>query len=622
MKMKLLFLGLMCIMSLSIWSQCVPTCSNYAVSPISFTTFPSGSTNVTPTFTNPFIGIFADDGSIGPIPIGFNFDYYCNTYTSIHICSNGFIMLDYQAFPWPTQFVHPTQSLPSSALPDGMIAFNMTDLDPGQGGTITYTTVGTAPNRRFIVTYSNVPCFSTPADLNTGQIVLFETSNAIEIHTTKARPDINQLALGGTQGIENTNGSIGVTPPGRNANNTWGATSDSTAFRFLPFTPTPPASVSGNTLLCQGTQGAYQTNPIISALSYTWSLPAGWNGSSSTTVISPTAGSSGNVSVSAIYTCGISAPAIISVSVVPAPIVSIQSATPTVLCSGKTITLQPTGAVFYTVEPGGITGTPPIVIQVNATTIFSVTGENAAGCASNNTATVNILAYPTPTVSVNGGLVCLGESFTLTPSGADNYSVSGGFAIVTPTLGLNNYSVTGTSTNGCVGETVVAQVTAVALPTVNVVSSRSVICVNESAILTASGANSYTWSTSATTATISVSPTSSTNFTVTGELNSCKNSKVFLQGVSICMGFDETTARTENIVIFPNPAVSSFYVKLNTSNPQATLKVFDLTNRLVKTTYLDNTINTVDVQDLSEGLYNVHIQNGNEIWIQKMVITH
>jgi hypothetical protein len=622
MKKTLRLFCLMFLLSFNAWSQCVPTCSNYAVSQISFTTFPSGTSNVTPTFTNPFIGFFADDGSIGPIPIGFNFDYYCNTYTSVHICSNGFIMLDYQAFPWPNQFVHPTQSLPSSALPDGMIAFNMTDLDPGQGGTITYTTVGTAPNRRFIVTYSNVPCFSTPADLNTGQIVLFETSNAIEIHTTKARPDINQLALGGTQGIENTSGSIGVTPPGRNANANWGATADSTAYRFLPFTPSPPTSVNGSTLLCQGSQSSYQTNPIISALSYTWSLPAGWNGSSSTTVISATAGASGNLSVSATYTCGTSAPAIISVSVVPAPIVSIQSATPTVLCSGNTITLQPNGAVFYTVEPGGITGTPPIVIQVNATTIFSVTGENAAGCASNNTATVNILAYPTPTVSVNGGSVCLGESFTIAPSGADNYIVSGGFAIVTPTLGLNNYSVTGTSTNGCMAAPVVAQVTAVALPTVNVVSSRSVICVNESAILTASGANSYTWSTSANTSTIAVNPTSSTSYTVTGELNTCKNTKIFLQGVSICLGLDETTVGTENVLIFPNPAMSSFFVKLNTPNPQATLKVFDLTHRLVKTTFLNSTINTINVEDLSEGLYNVQIQNGNEIWIQKMVIKH
>src|SRR5437868_1486843 len=98
MKKKLLSLFASLLFFSSAWSQCVPTCSVYAVSPITFSTFPVGQTNVTPSFTNTYLGTWPDDGSYGPIPIGFNFDFFCSTYTGIHICSNGFIMLDYTSF--------------------------------------------------------------------------------------------------------------------------------------------------------------------------------------------------------------------------------------------------------------------------------------------------------------------------------------------------------------------------------------------------------------------------------------------------------------------------------------------------------------------------------------------
>jgi len=620
MKTTLRLFSLMFLISFNAWSQCVPTCSGYVASPITFTTFPSGPTNVTPTFTNSFIGLFADDGSIGPIPIGFNFDYYCNTYTNIHICSNGFIMLDYQPFPWPTQYVHPTQNLPDPALPNGMVAFNMTDLDPGQGGTITYTTVGVAPNRMFIVTYSNVPCFSTPSDQNTGQIVFYETTNIIEIHTTKARPDANQLSLGSTQGIENTNGTIGVTPPGRNANNSWGATADSTAYSFAPYTPAPPSSVTGNTLLCQGAQGAYQTNPMLGALSYTWSTPAGWTGTSSTTALTTTAGVSGNLSVSATYTCGTSAPAIIAVSVVPAPVVSILSATPSVLCSGNSITLTPNGGVQYTVEPGGLTGVSPLVIQVNASTIYSVTAENSSGCVSINTATVAIIANTTPTVTVNSGTTCVGQSFTVNPSGANGYIISGGFFIVSPTVGVNAYTVTGTATNGCVSDPAICQVTAIALPTVNVVSTKSIICVKESATLTASGATTYSWSNSALTAATVVSPTITTSYTVTGDNNGCKSSKVFTQGVSLCLGIERMSAQESMIKVFPNPASTDLTIQLESLSNDSELKLFTLTHQLVKQVQLNAVLTVIDIRDLAEGLYLAEINNGQDVMIKKIAI--
>ncbi len=62
-----------------------------------------------------------------------------------------------------------------------------------------------------------------------------------------------------------------------------------------------------------------------------------------------------------------------------------------------------------------------------------------------------------------------------------------------------------------------------ATPTVSVNSST--ICAGSSASLIASGASTYSWNTGASTSSISVSPTSSTTYTVTGLNNGCSNLK-------------------------------------------------------------------------------------------------
>jgi len=58
-----------------------------------------------------------------------------------------------------------------------------------------------------------------------------------------------------------------------------------------------------------------------------------------------------------------------------------------------------------------------------------------------------------------------------------------------------------------------------AVPSVS--SSSATICAGQSATLTAGGATTYSWSTSATTASISVSPSATTAYTVTGTSNGC-----------------------------------------------------------------------------------------------------
>src|SRR4029078_1864256 len=110
--------------------------------------------------------------------------------------------------------------------------------------------------------------------------------------------------------------------------------------------------------------------------------------------------------------------------------------------------------------------------------------------------------------------ICAGGSSTLTARGATSYQWSTGQTTASITVSPSStttYSVTGTNASGCSG---VASVTVSvnALPNVTASASSASICPGGSSTLTASGATSYQWSTGATTASITVSPSSATTY--------------------------------------------------------------------------------------------------------------
>ena len=147
-----------------------------------------------------------EDGYIpdSNVPLGFDFSFYGNTYNKLHIHSNGFVV--FGPFSPGSNGFFSGATIHSTSLPNNIIAFNWTDWSPQKvADGIRFETRGTAPNRRFVLQFNNVPEFGGTGKLTT-QLVLSEGSNDITIYTTEM--SVKNTSNFVTQGIENLIGTM------------------------------------------------------------------------------------------------------------------------------------------------------------------------------------------------------------------------------------------------------------------------------------------------------------------------------------------------------------------------------------------------------------------------------
>jgi PKD repeat protein len=121
-----------------------------------------------------------DDSSRGPLPIGFNFGLYGNTYTTAYIGSNGLLTLGSGA--GATTYVN--TAIPSSSTPNAALYPHWDDLDPSVAGTIKY---GQAPDGSFVVSWEGVPVYGQPAVTLTFQAIL-EVGGGVVFQYAEVQP--------------------------------------------------------------------------------------------------------------------------------------------------------------------------------------------------------------------------------------------------------------------------------------------------------------------------------------------------------------------------------------------------------------------------------------------------
>ena len=191
----------------------LPSSVTYSIDATDCAPIPIPSTAIT-VFANG-----TDDDVTSLIPIGFPFKFFGTSYNNTKINSNGVIgfgaAFDYQAGGIGT--------LPSANIPDNFIAGIGTDFDTTFGGTIHYHNEGVAPNRKFVVSYSNVVPYNvnnsgTSAGIGKAsfQIVLNE-NNTFQIIIKQFSGNWSDAAGGflATSGAENSDGTMAIVVPGR-----------------------------------------------------------------------------------------------------------------------------------------------------------------------------------------------------------------------------------------------------------------------------------------------------------------------------------------------------------------------------------------------------------------------
>lgn len=337
----------------------------------------------------------ADDALSDSIEIfnGGSFEFFGNSRTHFVICSQGFIT--FSTAQTSTGQVNGLYSVPAAIpstaanSPTEFIAGYWTDQDPSVGiAEIETYEIGTAPNRVRVINYVNLDHFFNgtvgSGDTSTFQIVLYENSNIIQIHSEQLRSDGD----GHVQGIENAAGTVAYGLASRN-NTDFEADDD-----YIAFIP-----AEQNFTYTWSSIGTGDSDTTLPAGSYTVTVSDG----SCTDVVT------------------------FDIFEEPSTVVATIAVDSGISCTGNPNTGQLTasatgGAGGYTFAWS--TGSTNATISGLGVGTYTVTVSDANGCQDTVQATLSATSnsVPSPTILNNDTTVC--DSITLTLNGATNGSTT------------------------------------------------------------------------------------------------------------------------------------------------------------------------------------------------------
>ncbi len=371
------------------------------------------------------------------IPIGFPFQFFGRPVTVFNLSASA--NMQFSSREWaPNNYAE----VPHPALPHNFISLAWSGWNSYAGGSIRYGVQGTAPNRQLVVSYYKVPHLLSLYDSLTAQIVLHETTFAIDLIYTTTGQNLSYM----TVGAENSTGTIGAAIPGRGGQRLWRA--DSLAWRLTPAS-------------------------VLNTPTYAWSPTRGLSDSTAAEVVvaTPTVPTTYTVSVRD-GGCLRTATVLITAAP-PAP----PAAAARVRCGPGTVTLTAGGAPaggtyqWFEAPTGGVplagaTGASFTTPSLSTTTTYYVATVAPGGCVSSERAARTVLigapATP-PTVLAEPATVLLGQPATLRvefPQPGVVYTwrgpglpvagaVGAAVPVTPPTAGVATYTATAVALGGC-----------------------------------------------------------------------------------------------------------------------------------------------------------------------------
>lgn len=524
----------------------------------------------------------SDDQASGFLPIGFDFVFFDNTYSQFQIVSNGFIT-----------FANSTasgccsgQNIPNVNTPNDVVALAWDDLYPPGNGSITYYTTGTAPFRRLVVNYINIPfcCGSTPAI--SAQAILFETTNCIEIHTAFVNS-----ASPATQGIENASGTEAYVYPGRNSSS-WSATAD-----FVSFCPVDTSGLLYN--WSNGMAGAQLYGLEPGTYTVTVSDLNGCFNTHEVTVSQPVSHLQTNV-VATDVTCFAANDGTID----PGIFGGVQNYLYAWSNNETSATLSNLGPGSYSVsvedQVGCTIEVHDIVIWEPALLQSVVNNIQNVLCPGDSTGSASAVAI--------GGVQPY--TYSWLPAGFGGQMATG--------LTDGTYNLVVTDANGCQSYTTLTVLAQSTTPSIDL-GPDIFDPTGGTATLDAGNHTSYLWSNASTGSTLAVTQTG-TYWVQVSNSDGCTNSDTVYVEIWPT-GIVTVDGAAMGLRVYPNPAQDFLQFEMDADITSVSLNVVDVRGSIVLSTQLQNDgVVTLDVSRLPAGVYNMNISNGDVVSNHRLTI--
>jgi len=416
------------------------------------------------------------DDKYSPVfALPFAFSFYGTVYNNIVISTNGYVTFN---TTYAGQFSHygmlstgvglsattgTPVNLPSNLYDKPVIMGPYHDILPGpttmpQSPTqhIVFNTYGTAPNRKWILSFYKIPLFSCTSLIeNTHQIILHENTGIIEVYLESIQHCSTWNEGRDLVGLQNANATKGKMAPGRAASDgNWGSVNMDETWRFVPIQgPTLYRSVE----LLDGTGAVVATGDTVR-------IDAGTFETTFQNVCPPPGNSVYVVKTTyeSIITPGTMIYSLDTINVQRTSQLPVSATTTATACgqSSGSITVNVAGGVgpyTYTLD-GGASQSTNVFNNVSAGN-HTVTATDSQGCT--NTFDVNVTSVSSLTsTETHTNASCPGVSngsITITPTAGSapyTYSLDGGpgqASNVFSNLAGGTYTVTFTDVNNCSG---------------------------------------------------------------------------------------------------------------------------------------------------------------------------
>jgi len=305
-------------------------------------------------------------------------------------------------------------------------------------------------------------------------------------------------------------------------------------------------SASPTNTACQGTTVTFTATSTNggSGPAYLWTLN-GSNVGTNSSVYTTNTLNSGDIIyciVTSSATCVTGNPAnsnTITMTMIAAP--TANAGSDQIICTGNSAILNASGGVTYAWNNGASTQSTTVNPSVTSTYIVTVT---ANGCTASDNVTVTVMPVVNAAASIDQ-TICQGDSTAILAAGGTIYSWSNGMTgstVYVNPVATTTYIVT-VSNGGC-SDTDDVTVTVNPAPSAEA-GSDQVICTGNNVVLFTSGGDHYLWSNGDTTASITVSPLSTTLYTLTVSIGSCY--------------------ATDNVVVAVNPSPDAAFTAIDTT---------------------------------------------------------